>query len=354
MTSGGKPLTVPPGNLKEAIDWVLCMSGTDVAGGSGKGKQAIKKLAEKVISLLTTTVVSGGRYGYVHGVSVGSLLGGDFSGSGHSGNCRPIESLCNGLRELIGYGSGILNGNGIVSQSYQSSYSDQPPSSSVDSEEVAKFFLGFIPLTFFALGFLYWQCKGGWAGKDLSDGPMKAFLVEMGFTAEQLNEEKKGSDVSGMFSGFDEFRRVDPISPTFPAFLQKVEEEGKKKFKSTPSHVPIYTHCLIALTYISKTSDALSTDKIPQAKEEITNMLSELSEAVKSLGISGLEKLSKAYTNLNTAITDAMKSTESTSSVGGAAAGTLSTLGLGGGAAAAYLFNLGGVKTLVNGLLKIG
>ncbi|GIX61952.1 variant erythrocyte surface antigen-1 family protein [Babesia caballi] len=348
--SSGKSLTKPPTNLKEAIDWVLCLSGNYVVGGSGKSKQAIQNLAANIITVLNNNKVAS-----VSGSTAVSLLAGDIAGSGRSTNYKPIESLGNALRGVIGCSSGEVNGGGIGKPGgYQSSYSDQNPSTSVGSEEVAKMLLSSIPLIFFGLSFLYWQCKGDWFKHNFSDGPMKAFLVNMGFTAEQLNEEKKGSDVSGMFSGFDEFRRVDPIPPTFPAFLQKVEEEGKKKFKSTPSHVPLYTLCLIALTYIAKTSDALSTDKIPQTKKEITNMLSELNAAVKSVGVSGLEKLSHAYSELNTAITDAIKSTESTSSPAGAVAGTLTTFGLGGGAAAAYLFNLGGAKTLVNGLLKIG
>ncbi|GIX64868.1 variant erythrocyte surface antigen-1 family protein [Babesia caballi] len=349
MSEKKKSLTTPPENLKEAVDWVLCMSGNDVVGVS-EGKQAIKKLATKVITLITqlkSDSVVGIRFGNVHGVSVGSLLAGDVNGSGYgAGNYKPIESLGNALRGLV------KPPNGIGKQEYEYSYSDQNPSTSVDNDNAAKRFLGFIPLVFFSLGFLFWMCKSGWFKHNFSDGPIKDFLVEMGFTAEQLNEEKKGSDVSGMFSHFYEFRNVDP-TPTYPAFLQEVEKEGKKKFKSTPSHVPLYAICLIALTYM-KNKSTLTTDRIPQTKKEIIDMLSELREAVKSLDGSNLTKFSNAYLKLNTAITDAMKSTESTSSPAGPIAGTLSTLGLGGGAAAAYFLDLGGAKTLVNGLLRIG
>ncbi|GIX64159.1 variant erythrocyte surface antigen-1 family protein [Babesia caballi] len=344
MSAAPKKLTEPPTNLKEAIDWVLCMSGND---GRRGGREAIKMLAEKVIGLVGPLNHGGRNYGHVHGQHIGTLLGGDFSGSGYgAGNYKPIESLGNGLRVLIGWQGGTVGQNGVGKPGgYQSSYSDENPSQTVKDEKAAKTFLGSIPLIFFALGFLYWQCKGGWAGKDLSDGPMKAFLDALGFPAEQLNKDTDGSQISAMFAHFDEFRNVDP-TPTFPAFLKKVDKESKKIFQATPSHVPLYAICLIALRYM-KNKSTLTTDRIPQTKKEIIDMLSELREAVKSLDGSNLTKFSNAYLELNTAITDAMKSTESTSPPAGPIAGTLSTLGLGGGAAAAYLFNLGGAKTLI-------
>ncbi|GIX61592.1 variant erythrocyte surface antigen-1 family protein [Babesia caballi] len=342
-----KKLTQPPENLKEAIDWVLWMSGNVVVGGS-EGTQAIQKLALKIINVLNNNKVTS-----VNGSTAISLLAGDIAGGSRSTNYKPIESLGNGVRELIGCSSGEVNGGGIGKPGgYQSSYSDQNPSTSVYNDDAAKRFLAFIPLIFFALGFLYWQCQGGWAGKDLSHGPMKDLLVEMGFPAEQLNEEKKGSDVSGMFNGLDELKNVNP-TPTFPAFLHKVEEKGKKHFVSSPINVPLYTLCLIALTYM-KNKSTLTTDKIPQTKEAIIKTLNKLSDAVKSSHVGTLTKLSNAYLELNTAITDAMNSTESTSSSAGPVSAILTTIGLGGGAAAAYILDIGGAKTVVHSLLKIG
>ncbi|GIX64965.1 variant erythrocyte surface antigen-1 family protein [Babesia caballi] len=353
MTAGQKSLTQPPTNLKEAIDWVLCMSGNDVVGG-GEGKQAIQKLAKEVMTLLINVTVGEHPVGNVHGQHIGTLLQGDASSS-HTGNFRPIQSLGNGLRALIGYGSGILNGNGIgAKEKYTSSYSDQNPSTSVDSEEVAKRFLGFIPLIFFALSFLYWQCQGQWKTSTLGDGPLRDFLVKMGFPAEQLNEEKEGSDVSAMFNGLDELKNVNP-TPTLPAFLQKVEEKGKNKFKFMPSRVPLYTLCLIALTYIAKTSDALSTDKIPQTKGEIIDTLNKLSEAVKSPPFGAMNNLSAYYEKLEVFIIEAIKSTESTSSSGAAAAGgVLGTAAIGGTAAALATNPPTNLKEAIDWLALVG
>ncbi|GIX62710.1 acyl-carrier-protein S-malonyltransferase, putative [Babesia caballi] len=58
----------------------------------------------------------------------------------------------------------------------------------------------------------------------------------------------------------------------------------------------------------------------------------------------------------NVTVTDKSAVSESdtaSTSPAGAVAGTLTTIGLG-GAAAAYVFNLGGAKPFVNGLLRIG
>ncbi|GIX64977.1 variant erythrocyte surface antigen-1 family protein [Babesia caballi] len=349
--SGQKPLSQPPTNLKEAIDWVLCMSG-NYGEGDGEGKQAIQKLAKEVMTLLINVTVGEHPVGNVHGQHIGTLLQGDASSS-HTGNFRPIQSLCNGLRELIGYSGGRAGTNGIgKSGGYQSSYSDSSPSTSVNTDDAAKRFFGFIPLTFFALGFLYWQCQGPWKILTLGDGPMEAFLDAMGFTAENLNTDKNGSQIPDMFSLFDEFRNVDR-TPTFPAFLQKVEEKGKNKFKFMPSRVPLYTLCLIALTYIAKTSDALSTDKIPQTKGEIIDTLNKLSEAVKSPPFGAMSNLSAYYEKLEVFIIEAIKSTESTSSSGAAAAGGVLGTAAIGGTAAALATNVGGITTTLKNLIPI-
>ncbi|GIX61268.1 variant erythrocyte surface antigen-1 family protein [Babesia caballi] len=348
MTSGGKPLTDPPKNLKEAIDWVLCMS-----GNYGEGKKAIQKLAKEVLILLNTATVGEHPVGNVHGVSVATLLCGDANGSGYGAdNYKPIESLGNGLRALIGWQGGTVGTNGIGKQEYEYSYKDQNTSSSVDNDNAAKIFLALIPLVFFALGFLYWQCQGQWKTSTVGDGPLHEFLVHMGFTAENLNKDIDGSQISGMFAHFDEFKNAE-WKPTYPAFLQKVGKEGKMRFMFKPSHVPLYILCLIALTYITKTSNPSLTDKIPQTQNDIIETLNKLSEAMGNLRVSGLEKLSNAYLELNTAITNAIKSTESTSSGAGSIAGSLFGTAAVGGAGAALATNVGGITTTLTNFIPI-
>ncbi|GIX61812.1 variant erythrocyte surface antigen-1 family protein [Babesia caballi] len=148
MTTGKNSLTQPPKNLKEAIDWVLCMSEKDVNGG---GRDAIKKLAEQLISLLTKIKV--GQFGNVHGRSVATLLAGEIAGSSYSANYKPIESFGNVPRGVISYSSGEVNGGGIGKPGgHQSSYSDSSPSNSVNTDEADKHFIALIPLIFFGLG----------------------------------------------------------------------------------------------------------------------------------------------------------------------------------------------------------
>ncbi|GIX61610.1 variant erythrocyte surface antigen-1 family protein [Babesia caballi] len=229
-------LTEAPTNLKEAIDWLLCISGNDVAGDSGDGKKAIQKLATKVITLVMSIQVSGISFGNVHGQHIGTLLKDDVSSG--NGNYRPIESLGNGLRVLIGYGSGILNGKGIgAKERYSTSYSDSSPPTSVNTDDAAKRFLGFIPLIFFALGFLFWQCKGGWKNLTLGRGLLKAYMGALGFTG-HIDASKQATDVDNWFALFDEFKNVESIPTTFPEYLSEVEKKTKQTI-SNPNHVPL-------------------------------------------------------------------------------------------------------------------
>ncbi|GIX61458.1 variant erythrocyte surface antigen-1 family protein [Babesia caballi] len=355
MTTGKKKLTEPPQNLKEAIDWVLCMSGNYGEGG-GEGKKAIQKLATKVITLVMTIKATGISFGTVHGVSVATLLGGDVNGSVHSK--RPITSLANGLRGFIAYS------NGIGKQSYDYSYSDKNPSQKLqDNEDAAKFFMGSIPLLFFGLSFFYWMCRedgGKWYKENFASGsPLTQFLEALGFSG-QLNDQKMGSNVSSMFSGFDEFKIYDGYSKTYPDFLRKVGHNAFKQFQSKPNDYPLYTLYYFSYHYLQyQHSKAIvkTVNGSPNNEEEVLATLIWLGEAMATLNVQGLEGLlSLAYENLRSEITNALPYIDISQHYSAAApvAGTLTTLGLGGGAAAAYLFNLGGAKTLVNGLLRIG
>ncbi|GIX62555.1 variant erythrocyte surface antigen-1 family protein [Babesia caballi] len=355
MASPQKSLTEPPQNLKEAIDWVLCMS-ENYGEGGGEFKKAIQNLAAQIIKLVVTINVTGISYGTVHGVSAGSLLAGDVNGSGYSN--KPITSLANGLRGFIAYS------NGIGTQSYAYSYSDKNPSQKLqDNEDAAKFFMGSIPLLFFGLSFFYWMCRedgGKWYKENFASGsPLTQFLGALGFSG-QLNDQKMGSNVSIMFSGFDDFKIYDASSKTYPEFLSKVGHNAFKQFQSKPNAYPLYTLYYFSYHYLQyqhSKSILKTVNGIPNNEEEVLATLKGLGEAMATLNVQGLEGLlSLAYENLSSEITKALPYIDISQHYSAAAsvAGTLSTLGLGGGAAAAYLLNLGGAKTLINGLLRIG
>ncbi|GIX65026.1 response regulator [Babesia caballi] len=104
-----------------------------------------------------------------------------------------------------------------------------------------------------------------------------------------------------------------------------------------------------------------------ERSQETENLLIEIKETLESLRDSCALSAQDVKIQINgfikTHITDLASSQsesehsmapQGSSSPAGPVAATLTTLSLGGGAAAAYLLNLGGAKTLVNGLLRIG
>ncbi|GIX65413.1 variant erythrocyte surface antigen-1 family protein [Babesia caballi] len=95
-----KQLTDCPSNLKEAIDWILRVTGKDGGGGDNGG--AITKLSEEVKKLLDE--VKGADAGL--GAEIDKVK--NALGNGSSGL---MKSLADGLQQFIGYKEG---GNGII------------------------------------------------------------------------------------------------------------------------------------------------------------------------------------------------------------------------------------------------
>ncbi|GIX62561.1 variant erythrocyte surface antigen-1 family protein [Babesia caballi] len=344
MASGDqkKSLTQPPGSLKEAVDWVLCISGYDDSRHYQKGKDTIKVLAMQLKSLLSTV--------RVENVNVNTLLQGDLLKQ--SSKNAPIASLAGGVKALIDKDNGMGN-------SYTYSCKVDDPSSNVD-EKSAKMFLGMVPLLFFGLGFLFYMCRqngGRWSGKKISNSPLKDFLEAVGFPIEQLSGGKPGYDaVSSGLAMLPEFRIYESTPKTFPEYLSEVEKHSKRNLNSNPNYAPLGALYLFTFKYL-KTKNLITTsttdDGIPLTENDITTLLKQLGEAVKNIDTGTLILLSSAYTNLADAIDTAMKAPDPSadSSVAGPVTGTLATAGLLGGGSAVY-FNVGGAKTLVNGLLN--
>ncbi|GIX63659.1 extracellular matrix-binding ebh [Babesia caballi] len=93
-TATGKQLTDSPSNLKEAIDWILRVTGKD--SGGGQGEVAISKLSEQVRKLLEEVEKSASGTGAEITKVKKALDGG-----------KLIINLADGLRQFIGYnGSG--------------------------------------------------------------------------------------------------------------------------------------------------------------------------------------------------------------------------------------------------------
>ncbi|GIX60622.1 variant erythrocyte surface antigen-1 family protein [Babesia caballi] len=344
MSAGqGKDLKQPPDNLKAALDWVICMSGNygDDSAYS-KGQEAVKKLAAQVKNLMFGISVSGAH--------IEAFLSGDISGN--VGTYAPITSFGLGLKALIDKDNGM-------GKSYKYFYGDDNPSSNVD-DNIAKMLIGMVPLLFFGIGFLFYMCRqdgGRWSKRRFLSGPFKIFLTAVGFNIEQLNGTKRGYEAvrSGLVN-FDEFRHA-VSSSTFYDFLKKVVEETKKSLNSNPNLVPLGALYLFTYQYLKKHKSATLTttdDGIPKSDDELSSLLQNIGEAVKSPQLGSLTTLSKAYSTLSDAIATAMNTPDPVeeSSVAGPVTGTLVTAGLLGGGSAVY-FNVAGLGTFLRGILRI-
>ncbi|GIX63493.1 variant erythrocyte surface antigen-1 family protein [Babesia caballi] len=244
MTASGqkKSLTDPPKDLKEAIDWVLRVSGEDKGH---KDNGAIKGLTEELIKLLDKDAgeVARGVLG-VMGKSITGLTNklaqvteqvkdppsgtrkpfkvlvsylqsfkGNLEkvrdyGSSVSGEdldkltvwltgepSGPIAKLAEGLGKLIGYQDGQFKNGGIGNQSeYKSAYKRDEvkwPQSPDDKRTCALIFLGIGPMLFYGLTYLYWWCEGtdGWSKLDVSGGSttLSQFMTTIGLENKYLN-----------------------------------------------------------------------------------------------------------------------------------------------------------------------
>ncbi|GIX62297.1 variant erythrocyte surface antigen-1 family protein [Babesia caballi] len=343
-------LTDWPENLKEVIDWFLRV------GGKDGGRDFKRQLMEAIKRLENFDAPSGGLK---EAESVEGLFG----------------HVANGLMEFVGYkgsGGGEITSNGIGSVSYTSSYSTQATwsESSSDPTTCAHIFLGSMPILYFGLTYTYWKCSktqnGLWAAEKLNVGghsPLYLFMLHMGFkpSGELLNIT--GSEVAERLKknftyGFHELKNARTEQYSYSIFLANIKQKyGKDTLTSNPTNCALYA--------LQRASTFYLTSQFQKQKgEESDGNLN----AIKT-SLLKFKKETKNYYDLETEVAaflheiNVLLSSSSHSggmsaadspSTAGPVAGTLITLGLGGGAAGAYLFNLGGAKTLVNGLLRIG
>ncbi|GIX64926.1 uncharacterized protein BcabD6B2_43610 [Babesia caballi] len=299
MTSGGKSLTDPPTNLKEAIDWVLRVSGRDNGQENGEG---IKGLAKELIKLLDkdgstlASEVSGifskarsglqsatqkdareafmlksylsdiTRYGKTLSedviVHLKEALDKDVSRTGGPSG-GPISKLADGLKKFVGKNAGIGGSNyessyNSVSESWNSLTTDQ-------HRDCALILLGIMPVLYFGLSYLYWWCTAdsssdpGWAQHkiDGSGGTttqnqqaLKTFLTNVGFSeTSELNQTKKGSDIVTSLSGFTELQtRGKDVKESYSKFLGELQ---KAELKSSSTSSPLTSLYLLSYYYIT-------------------------------------------------------------------------------------------------------
>ncbi|GIX65990.1 variant erythrocyte surface antigen-1 family protein [Babesia caballi] len=275
-------LSVPPKNLKEAIDWVLRVIGKD---SGNNGNEAIKGLAEELKKLFDKDAGEVARGVLtVMGKSITDLadkLGeveedvsnsfvnkrkifavleaylqyyrGTFEnvrdyGSSVSDQDRdklkgwltgkssgPIAKLAEGLGKLIGYQDGQVKNGGIGNQSeYKSAYKRDEvkwPESPDDKRTCALIFLGIAPILFYGLTYLYWQStdEGDWKSSSFSGSSstdaLSAYLDAMGLEHSEFNQQKtQGSTIAeALKQALPELTKN--ANEHYPEYLRKLLKE---------------------------------------------------------------------------------------------------------------------------------
>ncbi|GIX63230.1 variant erythrocyte surface antigen-1 family protein [Babesia caballi] len=344
MTTGKNSLTDPPTNLKEAIDWLALVGG----GFGGNGCGGLGKHDSLVKALEQLPELNGVFSSNFSRIDLGGL----------------IRALANGLGPgFLGYYSNTdINNNGIAQSVYQSTYRNSNWSDSNDDpKECARIFLGVVPFVFWGLGYLYFKCKirqehGGWAQQTLTDTGswgLGKFMKDMGYNISNL-KSTRGSVVANILTGHHGFNELSETynassyTNSYSNFIEKLKKNVSKHNINTP-----LTTCFL----LTKEYCQHLKKKGKQDEEVLSKIKTTLQGFKSSCGFLYQDLTDKIDNFISTYMSEPSSSQEAPiplSSPAGAVAGTLATFGLGGGAAAAYLLDIGGAKTLVNGLLKIG
>ncbi|GIX64976.1 variant erythrocyte surface antigen-1 family protein [Babesia caballi] len=317
----------------------------DEGGNGNSNKEHLKKVVDKLKDFSTATK------------PVGTF---DITG--------PFNNVAKALQHLIGYdesGSRKPTGKGMGRKgppNYTSSYSKEAQwQSNWDAEsqvakKAANIFLGSMPMVYYIVTYLYFKCtvgRDGWSTAQLNTGQsgLNNFMLQMEFNTGQLSGLSRSAIaklLTNEYNGFD---------GRLSKFFHKLEEKhGKDKLATNATSYPLYSLQLAAKAYLKTTVKSDSDEESDPNLKETKNKLKSSKVACNSEQHleDGFDKfLTDIHLPTSNSSHSSGTSDENFSSAG-PVAGTLSTLGLGGGAAAAYIFNIGGAKTLVNGLLRIG
>ncbi|GIX64675.1 variant erythrocyte surface antigen-1 family protein [Babesia caballi] len=335
---GEKKLTEPPTNLKEAIDWITWVCGYGQVSGDYKSK-----LASAISDLTKFKVSFKGMFGKVE----------DPEGL--------IKGLGDGLgRGFLGYsGQGVqsFNDEGVVRSNggYESAYRDAQWEHDQRSD-YALIFLGAAYLTYFFVTLLYWRCKqginGAWQSFTLGGTGtwLKDYMEGMGFNINSLVKDKWGYELAQLLENvdcFDEFNGIfSSQALLYYQFLQALET----KAPTDAINCPLTSCYLLARDYfnLNKSSEVAglmtqirSTFEGFKGNQQDLHVCPRLIANIKRF----LENVKKFEPSTSAPLPpqppqSGASTTSPSSSPAVPVAGTLATFGLGGGAAAAYLFDV--------------
>ncbi|GIX62547.1 variant erythrocyte surface antigen-1 family protein [Babesia caballi] len=294
-----------------------------------------------------------------------------------------ISKLANNLgRGFLGYdgqNSSKFNGEGIVDSNgnYKSAYHDCNWEQDYEAK-YAKIFLVLSCLVYYFITFLYWMCnKNSWKHMKIESrgsNPLFYLMLNMGYSQPELNEKKTGAHIADrltvMPDGFSELEEAyeSGAKTSYDAFLTSLNQKASENAINCPlTNCKIFSYAYLqsrqngkditaaidavkgTLVTLSKSSDTSSTNEVSALKDKIGTLL----EKIKTFNLNpgstepGSDGLQKAGSSGNGSV-----SSSQSSSAGPAVGGLVGVGALGAGAA--YFLNIGGAKTLVNGLLRIG
>ncbi|GIX64967.1 variant erythrocyte surface antigen-1 family protein [Babesia caballi] len=242
---GGKSLTDCPSNLKEAIDWILRVTGKDTANGENKAADLAKAIQE----LITTTGVTQVK----PEITIDHNL---------------IENLAIGLARFIGYNDnqGTIGTGGIAvgknpgqasvplnpgdpGSGYKLTYDSSAAWSNSfrnngATTKAAKIFMGCLPMIFSALSYLYWRCneKGNGEWKNMAfnsqSDPLGYFMLSNGFTSKQLSGNIGTNVLSTAYGKLQDFSKTMEKAKTSAEERAKKEDAARTTLKIGTSRRP--------------------------------------------------------------------------------------------------------------------
>ncbi|GIX64863.1 variant erythrocyte surface antigen-1 family protein [Babesia caballi] len=339
-----RSLTDPPKNLKEAIDWLALVG--DAYGPNNWIWGKYVELERALKGLPNYNEATESKFGVASPQGLIRFLA-QYLGFGFLGySAQAIDTFG---------GSGIIDAG---SGGYASTYANSDWPSGGGEKECAKMFLGIATFVYYCLSYLYYQCKDNrrWGQSSLTgdyNDPLKHFMTNMGFNGVKLRNITGSTVAAILDKAFSEFTQAYSSSSYYPSysdFLGQLEQKVPKGALGAP-----LTSCFILSNVYCQYHKVLrkeAENPLPKIKETLEQLR-------ESCGLSDSALKSQISTFISNYITIHPFSQEGDPSNSPSpapavpVAGTLTTFGLGGGAAAAYLLDIGGAKTLVNGLLMI-
>ncbi|GIX63656.1 variant erythrocyte surface antigen-1 family protein [Babesia caballi] len=288
MVSAHKPLTRFPSNLKEAIDWILRITGRDVPGSnSSNASPNIQALAEEFKGLW-------GKVENRESPETQGVLTEIEQECTHGRG--PISKLADGLGSFIGYTGGHMGSGGIGSdrksngkQKYESDYSasGNPGASwdglsTDDKQTCAIIFISCVPICYYVLTYLSWRCRYGYGNGEWSDYHfdgvtggttyLKDFMESMGFKNVLLSHNTGKTVMHAVAKKISDLNTTNN-GKSYSEFLNQMEVNGKN-LEHNAFNYPLYGLYFAAVSYFKSQYEAAKgiTDGFQQIKSALESL----------------------------------------------------------------------------------